>query len=125
MSKEYIFFNASKKYSNYNNVLTDIADKLESIVLNKYDINEIKEDLTDIIIMMNRIINENKNNLKKVNSEIEKLNMKSYNQSSDERTEFKDGIFIGKIINNKKEGRGKFLFNNKETYEGEYENNLR
>ena len=66
MSKEYIFFNASKKYSNYNNVLTDIADKLESIVLNKYDINEIKEDLTDIIIiMMNRIINENKNNLKK------------------------------------------------------------
>ena len=66
MSKEYIFFNASKKYSNYNNVLTDVADKLESIVLNKYDINEIKEDLTDIIIiMMNRIINENKNNLKK------------------------------------------------------------
>ena len=66
MSKEYIFFNASKKYSNYNNVLTDVADKLEGIVLNKYDINEIKEDLTDIIIiMMNRIINENKNNLKK------------------------------------------------------------
>ena len=61
MSEEYIFFNASK-----NNVLTDIADKLEGIVLNKYDINEIKEDLTDIIIiMMNRIINENKNNLKK------------------------------------------------------------
>ena len=66
MTEEYIFFNASKKYSNYNNVLTDVADKLESIVLNKYDINEIKEDLTDIIIiMMNRIINENKNNLKK------------------------------------------------------------
>ena len=51
--------------------------------------------------------------------------MKSYNQSSDERTEFKDLIFIEKIINNKKEGRGKFLFNDKETYEGEYENNLR
>ena len=35
------------------------------------------------------------------------------------------GKFIGTLINNKKEGNGKYIYNNGHKYEGEYKNNLR
>ena len=35
------------------------------------------------------------------------------------------GKFIGTLINNKKEGKGKYIYNNGHKYEGEYKNNLR
>jgi hypothetical protein len=59
----------SKKYSINNNVLFDVVIILEEILrqLKKETIEESKNKLTDIIIMMSHIIEENNRNLSEIN----------------------------------------------------------
>ena len=120
----------SKKYSINNNVLFDMIMKLEEILrqLKKETIEESKNKLTDIIIMMSHIIEENNRNLSEINREIKNLEKSQYSfQSTDDMDsiEFENGIYKGLFINEKKEGKGIYKYNSGEKYEGEYKNNLR
>ena len=114
MNEEYISLGTTKRFPNFNNILTYIIEQLEKIIDENKNVEEIKHNLSDIVIMMNRIINENKSNLELINSEITKLRAKTYNISSDKnkKIELKNGIFIGNVIKNKKEGKGIFYYNN-------------
>ena len=127
MNEEYISFDTTKRFPNFNNILTYIIKQLENIIDDNKNVEEIKHNLSDIVIMMNRIFNENKKNLELINSEITKLRAKTYNISSDKnkKIEFENGVFIGNVINSKKEGKGIFYYNNGAKYEGEYKNDLR
>ena len=120
----------SKKYSINNNVLFDMIMKLEEILrqLKKETIEESKNKLTDIIIMMSHIIEENNRNLSEINREIKNLEKSQYSfRSADgvDSIEFENGIYKGLFINEKKEGKGIYKYNSGEKYEGEYKNNLR
>ena len=53
----------NKVYSNNNNILFDVINKLENIVYdlnNNKQINIIIKQIRNIIIIMNNVINENK-----------------------------------------------------------------
>ena len=120
----------SKKYSINNNVLFDMIMKLEEILrqLKKETIEESKNKLTDIIIMMSHIIEENNRNLSEINREIKNLEKSQYSfQSTDDMDsiEFENGIYKGQFKKKKKEGKGIYKYNSGEKYEGEYKNNLR
>ena len=75
MLKTEITFDTNRKYSINNNVLFDIVMKLEEILrqLKKETIEESKNKITDIIIMMSHIIDENNRNLSEINAEIRDL----------------------------------------------------
>ena len=78
MLKTEITFDTNRKYSINNNVLFDIVMKLEEILrqLKKETIEESKNKITDIIIMLSHIIDENNRNLSEINAEIEDLKKK-------------------------------------------------
>ena len=124
-NKIYITFDENSRYSNHNNILTDIVKKLEDITneLNKENIEEIKERIYDIIIMTNRIITENYRSLKGINEKIKSLK----NIKNDKTTEIRydNGVFNGSFVNNKKEGKGVYKYNDGDKYEGEYKNDMR
>ena len=124
MNEEYISFDTTKRFPNFNNILAYIIEQLENIIDDNKNVEEIKHNLSDIVIMMNRIINENKKNLELINSEITKLRAKTYNISSDKnkKIEFENGVFIGNVINSKKEGKGIFYYKEGHIYDGEWEN---
>ena len=126
MLKTYIYLDNNKKYSINNNVLFDVVIKLEEILkqLSVGTINETKNKITDIIIMMSHIIDENHNNLLEINSELK--NLKKYPSTGHKHEKkFSDGIYIGPYIDNKKEGKGIYKYYNGKIYEGEYKNDLR
>ena len=126
MLKTHISFEKNKKYSNNNNVLSDVVNKLEEILkqLNISTINETKNKITDIIIMMSHIIDENNKNLLEINSELK--NLKKYPSTEHKHEiQLKDGIYTGPYIDNKKEGKGIYKYYNGKIYEGEYKNDLR
>ncbi len=105
-NKLYITIN-DKKYYNHNNILSDIAIKLEDIIntLSKDNIEEIKERITDIIIMTNAIIEENNENFKAIDAEIKNLNRKIYSKNNIIEKVFDEGKFIRTLIIIKKKGK--------------------
>ena len=130
MLKTEIVFDISKKYSINNNILFDMVLKLEEISrqLKSNNIEKTKNKITDIIIMMSHVINENDRNIPEINSKIKKLyNSQNYFQSTEDMNEieFENGTYKGSFINQKKEGKGFYRYNSGETYEGLYNNNLR
>ena len=127
MFKTYIYLGNNEKCSIHNNVLFDIVTKLEEILktLNDGSVEETKNKITDIIIMMSHIINENNKNLEKINSEFRKLSESNNSFVPKEEIEFENGTYIGPYIDNKKVGKGIYIYNSGEKYEGEYVNNLR
>ena len=128
MLKTEITFDTNRKYSINNNVLFDIVKKLEEILiqLKKETIEESKNKITDIIIMMSHIIDENNRNLSEINAEIRDLKKnQNFFQTTKDAIKFKDGIYKGPFIDGKKEGKGIYIYNSGEKYEGEYKNNLR
>ena len=126
MLKTYIYLDNNKKYSININVLFDVVIKLEEILkqLSVGTINETKNKITDIIIMMSHIIDENNKNLLEINSELK--NLKKYPSTEHKHEiQLKDGIYTGPYIDNKKEGKGIYKYYKGEKYEGEYKNDLR
>ena len=83
--------------------------------------------MTELIIVLNRIIRESDRNLKEINSKIVLLSQKKINipTENSEKTEYENGTFYGKVKEGKKEGQGIYKFNNGETYIGEFKNDLR
>ena len=123
------FIDENKKYPTYNNVLFNMVKKIQKIIneLNQSNIDEMKNKMTELIIVLNRIIRESDRNLKEINSKIVLLTQKKINIPTEksEKTEYENGIFYGKVEEGKKEGQGIYNFNNGETYVGEFKNDLR
>jgi hypothetical protein len=123
------FIDENKKYPSYTNVLFNMIKKIQKIIneLNPNNIDEMKNKMTDMIIVLNRIIRESDRNLKEINNKIVLLTQKKINIPTEksEKTEYDNGIFYGKVEDGKKEGLGIFKFNDGATYVGEYKNDLR
>ena len=123
------FIDENKKYPSYVNVLFNMVKKIQKIIneLNQTNIDEMKNKMTELIIVLNRIIRESDRNLKEINSKIVLLSQKKINipTENSELTEYENGTFYGKVKEGKKEGQGIYKFNNGETYIGEFKNDLR
>jgi hypothetical protein len=123
------FIDEKKNYPSYINVLFNMIKKIQKIIneLNPNNIDEMKNKMTELIIVLNRIIRESDRNLKEINSKIVSLSQKQINIPTEqsENTEYENGIFYGKVKEGKKEGQGIYKFNNGETYIGEFKNDLR
>ena len=72
----------NKIFSNNNDILTEIIKELQQIIKNSND-NIIIKRLSDIIIQMNNIINENKKNTQLIINHIQTLQkqIKQINQN--------------------------------------------
>jgi hypothetical protein len=120
------FIDENKKYPSYTNVLFNMIKKIQKIIneLNPNNIDEMKNKMTDMIIVLNRIIRESDRNLKEINNKIVLLTQKKINIPTEksEKTEYENGIFYGKVEDGKKEGQGIFKFYNGATYIGKYKN---
>ena len=72
------FIDENKKYPSYTNVLFNMIKKIQKIIneLNQSNIDEMKNKMTELIIVLNRIIRESDRNLKEINSKIVLLSQK-------------------------------------------------
>ena len=77
MNNEYIQILNNLVSSNYNNLLFDILNKLENIISdlsNNSQINVIIKQIRNIIIILNKIVNDNQSNLNILRKDIKELN---------------------------------------------------
>ena len=123
----------NQSYSNNNNILFEIVNKLENIIK---DINNdiIVKRIKDIIIIINKLINENKMNIELLKIDNQDLNNKfsdnfeklknnvTENIIKYQTKECNNGIYEGQFINDKIEGKGIFYYNNGDRYEGDFKN---
>ena len=73
MEPNMLYLNLNNKiFSNNNDILTEIIKELQQIIKNSND-NIIIKRLSDIIIQMNNIINENKKNTQLIINHIQSL----------------------------------------------------
>ena len=96
-----MFFLNNKIYSNNNNILLEIAQKLNDIIndlsgsnINKIIINKIK----DIILLINKLINDNKKNIELLRKDIQNLSDKidkNFKELKNDNKQYFD-LFIGK-----------------------------
>ena len=103
-----------------NNLLLEVINKLGNIMKNTND-KLIIQRIKDIIIIMNRVIN----NCDQIRKDIQKLsnnmnqrfnnfelNIKNNIINNKQIKEYKNGRYEGQLINNKREGKGIFYYNN-------------
>ena len=125
-------------FKNNSFILSQVVFELEDI---KKDINNINNEvllrrITDIILLMNKAINENKNNYEQILKHIKEMNIKLENLSKNNNfgqiltKYYPEGTYEGEIVNNRREGKGKFYYiNNSEymgkEYDGEWKNDMR
>ena len=126
-------------YSNNNNILFDIVNKLENIIK---DINNdiIIKRIRDIIILMNNLINDNKKNIELIRKDIKDLNnnmmnnfkeLKNNNNNGNIinykfKTEtYNNGRYEGQFRNGKREGKGIYYYNDGNRYEGDWKNGIK
>ena len=120
-------------YVNNNNLLLEIINKLENIMKDTND-KLIIQRIKDIIIIMNKVINNCNqirkdiqnlsNNMNQRFNNLE-LNIKSNNFNSNIQIKtYDNGKYEGQIINNKREGKGIFYYNDGTKYEGDWKNDF-
>ena len=130
----------NKIFSNNNNILNNIINELQQIKDDSQEKKTIKR-LSDIIIKMNTIINENIKNKVLIRNDISKLYEqmnKQFNELKINHTinnqEIKYDLdnnnktikrlkYIGQVLNGIPEGKGIMYWNNGDRYEGEWKNN--
>ena len=128
-----IFKLNNKIYSNNNNILLNIINELQQTMKDSKEKLTIKR-LSDIIIKMNNMINENKKNTELIRNDISKL----YNQMNQQFNELKNNNilnnqeikynnsdrikYIGQVLNGVPEGKGIMYWDNGDRYEGEWKN---
>ena len=121
--------------TNNNNILNDIINKFEDII-ETIDNTNITDKMKSILDLMNKVVYENKKILEKIsntNNTNEIINKEDSNEGKDilnkdinrKKIEYLDGKYEGQILNNKREGRGIFYFNDGDKYEGEWKNDFR
>jgi len=132
--EEDIFNLKNKIYSNNNNILLEIINDLQQII-NYCKYNKIIKRISDIIIKMNSIINENKKNTELLRKDIsilynkfsKQLNNLIINNMNYQEIKYnnKNGRkrYIGQVLNGIPEGKGTMHWNNGDRYEGEWKNN--
>ena len=120
-------------YSNNNNILLGIINELQQIANSSHENLTIKR-ISDVIIKMNFIINENRKNMGLIMNQFTKLenqisqlsqNLKINNINNQQELKCENGRYVGQVVNGLKEGKGIFYWNDGERYEGEWKNDKR
>ena len=114
----------NQTYSNNNNILLGIINELHQIANSSHENLTIKR-ISDIIIKMNFIINENKKNMglilnqfTNLENQIQQLsqNLKINNINNQQELKgAKNGIkwrYVGQVVNGLREGKGIYYVNN-------------
>ena len=123
---ENIFNMINKIFLKYYNSLLEIIS----------DLNQLKNYTNDKVIIirldyamnkLNAIINENNNYVELIKSNLYDFNNKHdespINNINKEEIVYKDGKYIGQILNGLREGRGIYYYKNGDRYEGFWKNN--
>jgi len=120
----------NQTYSNNNNILLRIINELQQIINSSHENVTIKI-ISDVIIKMNFIINENKKNRELImnqftllENQISLLNQKFDINNINNQQEIKRSIgrYVGQVVNGLPEGKGiDYLFNG-DRYEGDFRN---
>ena len=128
------FFNLNDKiYSNNNNILIEIVSDLHQI-MNFSNDNLIIKRLSDVIIKMNNIINENKKNVQLIRDDISSLykrlnkkfgDLNINNINSNQELNFEGGKYIGQVLNGLPDGKGVFFTNIGDRYEGDWKKGIK
>ena len=127
----------NQTYSNNNNILLGIINELHQISNSSHENLTIKR-ISDIIIKMNFIINENKktrelimNQFSKLENQIQQLNQNLQINNMNNHQELK-GIkngfnwrYVGQAINGLREGKGTCYWEDGDRYEGDYRHDNR
>ena len=125
----------NQTYSNNNNILLGIINELHQIANSSHENLTIKR-ISDVIIKMNFIINENKKNMGLIMNQFtllqNKLDQLSQNfkinniNNQQELKGIKNGYnwrYVGQVVNGLREGKGVCYWENGDRYEGDYRNN--
>ena len=128
-----IFFNLNDKIYSNNNILIEIVNDLHQL-MNYSNDNLIIKRLSDVIIKMNNIINENKKNVELIRKDISslynKLNKKfgelNFNNiNNNQELNFEGGKYIGQVLNGLPDGKGIFFTDNGDRYEGDWKKGIK
>ena len=135
----------NQTYSNNNNILLGIINELQQISNSSHENLTIKR-ISDVIIKMNFIINENKktrelimNQFTLLQNQIQQLSQKidfnsfntntpkystqiTNNINNQQELKFDNGRYVGQVVNGLPEGKGIQYSNNGDRYEGDWKN---
>ena len=127
----------NQTYSNNNNILLGIITELQQISNSSHENLTIKR-ISDVIIKMNFIINENKKNMGLIMNQFtllqNKLDQLSQNfkinniNNQQELKGIKNGYnwrYVGQVVNGLREGKGIEYYNDGDRYEGDFRNDKR
>ena len=104
----------NQTYSNNNNILLGIINELHQIANSSHENLTIKR-ISDIIIKMNFIINENRKNMGLIMSQFTKLEnqisqlsqtLKFNNINNQQELKCENGKYVGQVVNGLKDGKG-------------------
>ena len=123
----------NQTYSNNNNILLGIINELQQISNSSHENLTIKR-ISDVIIKMNFIINENKKNhesimnqFTKLENQISQLSQKLNinNINNQQELKGKNWRYVGQVVNGLREGKGIVYYNDGNRYEGDFRNGKR
>ena len=123
----------NQTYSNNNNILLGVINELQQISNSSHENLTIKR-ISDVIIKMNFIINENKKNhesimnqFTKLENQISQLSQKLNvnNINNQQELKGKNWRYVGQVVNGLREGKGIEYYNNGDRYEGDFRNDKR
>ena len=123
----------NQTYSNNNNILLGVINELQQISNSSHENLTIKR-ISDVIIKMNFIINENKKNhesimnqFTKLENQISQLSQKLNvnNINNQQELKGKNWRYVGQVVNGLREGKGIEYYNDGNRYEGDFRNGKR
>jgi len=138
----------NQTYSNNNNILLGIINELQQISNSSHENLTIKR-ISDVIIKMNFIINENRKNMGLIMNQFtllqnqiqqlsQKIDFNSFNTNTpkystqitnniNNQQELigENGRYVGQVVNGLPEGKGIRYWNDGERYEGDFRNGKR
>jgi len=125
---------SNQTYSNNNNILLGIINELNQIINSSHENLTIKR-ISDVIIKMNFIINENKKNHESIMNQFtilqnkfdrlnQKLNINNINNQQELKgiTNGHNWRYVGQVVNGLREGKGILYGDNGDKYEGDFRN---
>ena len=128
-----IFNLNNNAYSNNNDILLEVVQKLENIVTDLNKSNEmdiIINRIKDIIIIVNKVITENQKNIELIRKDIKELNTnmsenfnKLKSNNKDDNLKDSELKYEGSLKDNMKEGKGILYFDDGGRYKGEFKKN--
>ena len=126
---------------NNNDFLFHIIKQLENIINdsnNDKQLSNIINQIKNIIVMMNKFILDNKNNIESIKSENKQFHSNIVNKFDElrndisnrninisQKIEYDNGKYVGEIKNNMRDGKGVYYYNSDNRYEGDWKNDKR